>query len=509
MASKSEKTTTLRRRTLPIRPRVIVSRQAKRKPRKTDEVEIVFDDEGNAPTETDVLDDYLLASRDDASDEEVTSIKDKLIGSKAKLRALMHNSDDSGESDAELDMESNNRSGVSKRGNDELDDYAGLDGDLVDEEIELDMDVDENMDMDDNGENIDNGEINSNNPDVDNNGSDHSYRSTPTSSVSAKKPAKKTKNAPIKQKKNIKAATIKRGPGRPPKTQKKDPIPRKGIARGPHNPDSFIEVLYDQPIIMKKIFSFFKYVAASEIQILFRPRDIIFYAIDHNGKTKIRVRVDTEKLNHYYCRDVLDVGISQKEMEMVLNKVDKDYSSIVILSDVGTTRRNLTLVFENDIQIDELHRIDLIASYNKMENENAFIDEDYMIKFNFPGRYFKKTVGDIKSMSPQLSITQEDNESPLIFEYLTVNKRIQSKHTVKDSHKIKLESNLEDGESFRVDVCIDYLKPISASQISDDITILVDENKCLMTKSYIDGGTIEIKTLTEIIDERPDDDDDL
>ena len=477
MSNKIEKLSIAKKRVIPVKPRVVISRLSKQSIKKNEDVEVVFDDEESSSSEVadNVLDDYLLASRDtggsDESDKETTTIKDKLIGSKAKLRALMHNSSESGSESGDP-----------------------LDDNVIEVDDNEDEDEDNNVDEDDTA-------VEDNTTDI---ASGEASEDAPV-----EKSIRKAKTFVSKQKKVInKTIAIKRGPGRPPKTQKKDPIPRRGIARNPHNTDSFVEVLYDQPIIMKKIFSFFKYVAASEIQILFRPRDIIFYAVDHNGKTKIRIRVDTEKLNHYYCRDVLDVGISQKEMEMILNKVDKDYSSIVILSDVSTTRRNLTLVFENDIQIDELHRIDLIASYNKMENEQAFIDEDYTIKFNFPGRYFKKTVGDIKAMSPQLSITQEDSESPLIFEYLTINKRIQSKHTVKDSNKIKLESNLQDGESFRVDVCIDYLKPISASQISDDITILVDENKCLMTKSYIDNGTIEIKTLTEIIDERPEDDDD-
>jgi hypothetical protein len=390
------------------------------------DIEIEFDDD---------IDNFLLASRNENLDIESTS--KQIIGAKARLLSLMH--DSASEDDEQSASEDD-------------DDNSGS------------------------------------NPETDQ--------------------PKKLRRTVVKSKKiPSKGPTIKRGPGRPPKTLKKDPIPRKGISRNPQNSDSYVEFLYDQPVVMKKIFSFFKSVAASEIQILFRPTDIIFYAVDHNEKTRIRVRIDGSKLNHYYCRDVLDVGISQKEMEMILNKVDKDYSSLVILSDVGTTRRNLTIVFETDIQIDELHRIDLIASYNKMTNEEAFTDEDYMIKFNFPGKYFKKTVGDIKSMSSQLSITQEDNESPLIFEYLTDNKRIQSKHTVKDSNKIKLTSNVENGESFRVDICIDYLKPISSSQIANEIDILVDENKAFMTKSYIDDGTIEIKTLTEIIDERPESDD--
>jgi hypothetical protein len=144
-----------------------------------------------------------------------------------------------------------------------------------------------------------------------------------------------------------------------------------------------------------------------------------------------------------------------------------------------------------------------------MENEHEFNDEDYTIKFQLPSKYFKKTINDIKTMSSQLSITQEDSDSPLVFEYLTNNKKIQSKHTVKDGNKIKLQSDLAAGDSFRIDVKIDHIKPISATQIADEILILVDENKAFMTKAYIDDGAIEIKTLTDIIDERPGDDEDL
>lgn len=310
-----------------------------------------------------------------------------------------------------------------------------------------------------------------------------------------------------RSKKSGKMPAIKKGPGRPRKTPKKEPIPRKGILKTPVSPDSFMEFLYDQPIVMKKIFQFFKAIAAAQVQILFRPKDIIFYAVDHLEKSKIRVRVDANKLNNYYCRDVLDVGISTREMELILNKVDKEYSDIILMSDVGSTQRNITLVLENDIQIDEMHRIELIGQYEKMENEAVFVNEDYTIKFEFPSKYFKKTVNDIKTMSLQLSITQEDANSPIVFEYLTENKRIQSKHTVRDGKKIKLESNLAEDKSFRVDIRIDYIKPIAASQIADEIRILVDENKAFMTIAYIDNGTIEIKTLTEIIDERPEDDD--
>lgn len=291
----------------------------------------------------------------------------------------------------------------------------------------------------------------------------------------------------------------KRGPGRPPKTQKKEPIPKKGIIKNTDSPDSFVELIYDQPLIIKKIFSFFKSVASSEIQVLFRPGDVIMYTLDHHKKTKIYVRIDASKLNHYYCRSPLTVGISPKEMEMILNKVDKEYSSIIIISDIKTCKQNLTVIFENDMKIDESHKIELIESYTHISDEKAFSDENYTIKFNFPSRFFKKTINDIKTMSSQLAIIQESPSSPLVFEYLTSNKRTHSRHIIRDSSKIGLVSKLQPDDNFRVDVRVDYLKPISSSQITSTIDILIDENKEFMTKSIIDGGAIEIKTLTQII----------
>ncbi len=73
----------------------------------------------------------------------------------------------------------------------------------------------------------------------------------------------------------------KKGPGRPRKTPKKEPIPRKGISKGPTDEGGVVEMLYDKPTIMKKVFQYFKTVAASQVQIIFRPKNIIFYAVDH------------------------------------------------------------------------------------------------------------------------------------------------------------------------------------------------------------------------------------
>jgi hypothetical protein len=160
------------------------------------------------------------------------------------------------------------------------------------------------------------------------------------------------------------------------------------------------------------------------------------------------------------------------------------------------------MILKTEMQIDENHMIGLVGTYNHITNEDDFIDDNYMIQFTLPCKYFKKTINDIKSIASDMSITQEDGNSPLEIEYISKNKKIKSNHVVKNKKKINLISNVDE-IAFRVDIKVDYIKPISSAQIADNITIMVDENKAFMTRATIDDGAIEIKTLTEIIDNRP------
>lgn len=319
-------------------------------------------------------------------------------------------------------------------------------------------------------------------------------------------PDEEVKRKPRAKKTIVKGT--KKGPGRPRKTPKKEPIPRKGIAKTPQSAESHVEVLYTHPLLLKKIFLFFDAIKANDIQIIFRPKEIIFYTVDHHDVTRIRVKVDATKLHSYYCRSALDICINSDDISLILNKVDKDYSSIVIISDTISNKSEINIVLENDMQVDETHRLKTITPRKRMEDEDSFIDEDYMIRFKLPSKFFKKTISDIKTMSSNLGITQDDNKSPIVFEYVTHNKKTHSKHTLKDSNKIELQTNLSDDESFRIDVQVDHLKPIASAQLAPEINILVDENKNFMTIAYIDDGTIEVKTLTNIVDLRTKDVDD-
>lgn len=294
----------------------------------------------------------------------------------------------------------------------------------------------------------------------------------------------------------------KKRPGRPRKTPVREPRPRFGIVNKPKDESNYIEFLYDKPLIFKKLWQYFKLMAVDKIQIIFRPSEIILWSEDHHKKSKMRIKINTDKVNHYFCPEELDIGMSCKNPELIMATVDKTYTSILFLSKTGYTQKDIRIILKNDIEIDESHRIELIGEYDKISNENMFLDTDYTIKFELPGRYFKKMISDIRAFSDQITIRQDGSKEPLIFEYMKSDKKIKSFHIVRNNKLISLISNLAEDETFRVSFKIDYVKPISSALLSENITIYAHENKPLMFSIMMDKNAVELKILTEIIDER-------
>lgn len=297
-----------------------------------------------------------------------------------------------------------------------------------------------------------------------------------------------------------------RRPGRPPKKLPHPPLKKKGIISEPTTPDTAIELMYGFPIILKKVMAHFKSLATEKIQVIFRPEEVIMFGRDHNKHSRTRVRIDGKKLHYYYCKGVYKMIFVRREIELILNKVDKDYRHLIIHASVQHIKKYIVFSFENGMKIDEKHHITLREgkTSDEMDNENDFLDEDsYTLSFTFPGKYFKKTISDIRTISKELGIVQESKDDPLDLVYRSKNQKIQSKHTCKNSKTtINFKSKLDDDETFRVDIMVDYIKPISQAQVADSVDIFVDENKQFMTRSTFEDGTIEIKTLTEIIDKR-------
>lgn len=293
----------------------------------------------------------------------------------------------------------------------------------------------------------------------------------------------------------------KKRPGRPRKNPPRQPKPRNGVVENPHSSDNFMEFLYDKPTQFKKIWAFFKMMAVEHIHMLLTPDSIKIWCVDHNKKNEIRVKIDCNKVNHYYCQEELDIYLTSKDVEWIMSTIDKTYNSILLLSEKNDTQKNLKIILNNDYEAQESHVIELSKNDGIIENDHKFLDNNYMVKFNMMGKYYKKMISDLKAITNILTIRQDSFDDDLMFEYTSNTKKINST-IICNKDKFKVVSQVDENSTFRTSFNIDHVKPISSSLLAENIDIYADEVKPLMTIIHMDNKTIEFRILTEIIDER-------
>jgi hypothetical protein len=308
--------------------------------------------------------------------------------------------------------------------------------------------------------------------------------------------------ASTKTTKDKKEKVLKKRPGRPRKTPIREPRPRNGIVKAPRDPSNYVEFLYEKASIFKKLWQYFKLMSAVNIQIIFRKTEIIIWCEDHHKQSHVRVKINANKINHYFCSGELDIGMNNKNPELVMSTIDKTYTSILFLSKVGYEQKNISIMFNNEIEIDETHKIELIGEYSKVENEKKFDDLGYTIKLELPGKYFKKLISDVRNFSDTITFRQDDCNSPLLMQYATSSKKIKSFNIIRNPKAVKFESSLSGDDSFITQVKVDNLKAVSSAQLADKITIYASETKPLMLRLSLDKDTINLCVLVNIVDER-------
>jgi hypothetical protein len=302
-----------------------------------------------------------------------------------------------------------------------------------------------------------------------------------------------------KKEKNIK----KNKPGRPRKNPICQPQKRIGIVENPADMRNHVEFLYDNPERFKKILAYFKSHAVNKVFIRFQSNSIIFWCQDSSQKNNIRVKINCNLVNHYYCPEPLNIGISCDHLEKIMATIDKTYNSILILSQKDSLQNYIQIILKDDTYTDESYKIELIEDYNNFQNTDYLFDEqnNYMLHFVLPSKKFKSMINNMSAFTNQVSIELHSATDPLLFQYLSRDNKIKHTTTIKNN-SFTLKQNLDENDTFHTSFVLDYVKSISSSLLSETINIYADENKPLLFINEMDNQCIEVRTLTEIIDKR-------
>lgn len=297
----------------------------------------------------------------------------------------------------------------------------------------------------------------------------------------------------------------KRMPGRPRKNPIRQPRPRRGLVEHPTNAQNYIEFLYDKPLIFKKILQLLKAMAIKKVYFLFSKTSITIWCEDHWGNKNIRIKINCDEVNQYYCHGELDVCILSRNLELIMATIDKSCNSILILSTQDNAQKNLQIILKNDIGTDTSYKIELLGDIFKPprpdSNESKFDVLDHMINITLPSRYFKKTISDIRTFSDQITLKQDSDADPLMFEYSKTDKKVKSYMIIPNNDCIEINSNLAPGNWFSTSFMIEAVKPISSALLAENIKIYADEAKPLMFAYRMDNNTIELKAMINIVKE--------
>ena len=297
------------------------------------------------------------------------------------------------------------------------------------------------------------------------------------------------------------------GPGRPRKEGNEKKIEKIGIIDTPKSPDNIVEFIYDSPIIHKKIFSFLKSMNGNEIKIMFLKDKVQFISMDHLEKSYIKTTFDCKQSVSYYCSHEISVIITSKNIEKVIQKIDKNYNLIAFICKRDTYENKIIINFSNiELKIDETHEINIINYNNEESNydrndkyDRKEIDyKSYPIQFKLPSKYFKKVINDISKFSNIFEI-QRYNGIELQFPYETDGQIIVARNTFNDPKTIDLKSTLKKGDIFSVSTYIDNIKALSTSLISEHVEIFVDKKNDMVYKLAVEDSAVEILVYTEII----------
>jgi hypothetical protein len=293
----------------------------------------------------------------------------------------------------------------------------------------------------------------------------------------------------------------KRGPGRPPIKPMAPILDKKGIVSSASDPQNKLELVYEDPMIFKSLFIFFKNTKSRELHLRCSPTGLTFFARDHSKISRIIAYISGEHLNWYFCESTYWLGINREHVEKIFSSIDKTFFKITIIQTYDDLN-SINFIFKDaDIDKECNYKI-MISSYPVDEElygaESILSTEEitraFPIEFTLSAKKFKKTIGDASNYSDTITFEKLGNY-PLQITYAKSN--LLYTEVYRNSEIINLRSEVLSNSIFRCTVSVTNVKSLANSMVSDDIRILCREEEDILFRSAIDCKALVVNTLVK------------
>lgn len=276
---------------------------------------------------------------------------------------------------------------------------------------------------------------------------------------------------------------------------------RKGIVAEPNVSAHALEMVYDAPTNLKRIFTLFKLMDTRDVKMEFRLSGVRISGAGHLKHNFIDLHIDSSKLTQYYCKHNIIMIIDQKNLEKVIQKIDKSYDSIHFIAKQDSYMKELYIVLNDESQgVKEYHTISLLES--SAANDDNVIStlpyDTYPLSFVLPSKYFKKVIGDISKFSKDFTVERRAGV-PLSFPYDSNSKTIDVNHIFTKAELFKINSSLPENELMSTSVRIEYIQSLATALLSENINIFVDHENMMVFKTTVDDDTFTLLLAVRIV----------
>ena len=276
----------------------------------------------------------------------------------------------------------------------------------------------------------------------------------------------------------------KKRPGRPRKKQAGFVIPYTGIITSEHE-ESILDIIYENPIMFKKIFTIFKTHNVESIHVKFEPTMTKMYAQDPIKKNQIYIEVLGDKMNRHYCKYTIDVIINSDVYKRILSSITKE---CIFIGFNMTTMHRLILITKIPEHDMETHsHLDVQENLEYNWNIEDFIKDinTYNLNFELSAKIFRTKITNLKSCADVL-IIEKNGHKPLKFNAVYNDKHGEDNTFFLTDDKIKLYSNLSENDLFGTSVYLEHIKSVASTNIADNIIIYVDKVRDIVFKFILD-----------------------
>jgi len=284
-----------------------------------------------------------------------------------------------------------------------------------------------------------------------------------------------------------------------PSNKKVSTLSIRGIISEPSNihtaecPEltNYMELVYNNPSVLTRIFRLFKQYKCEMIRFVFEPTRVSIYSRDHLNKNTILIEIDCTLMNSYYLADTLVMNLDSSIIFEVMKSVDTNHDYISFSTTCDSYDRLLTIALvdcttgEKGADNIEINIVDNENDVGEKLWADIAKESTYPLSFEFTHKKFKNYVNKWDSLA--LNNTIHFEKIP--------NEPLAAKCPRKDgrgNHEIIYTNddyiNLVDNTTgiFEVGIKLDFIKFYSTSLLSEKVNIQLDYTMPMILTSHID-----------------------